>query len=172
MLGSIAIGASHQINVSRHVCGTGVHLLAVDHIVVAITNCAAAQIRQVGTCMRLGEAETEGNLALDEARNIKLFLLLRAGRHNRWCAAAAQGDVDAGAREFFFDDVLREAVTALPAVRLGISNTQPAALINFLIERSGCRPRAAWPLTGRLRIRLIGDFRGDVVLNELANFAP
>ena len=84
-----------------------VHLLAVDHVVVAVANRAAAQVGKIGTRMRLGKSETERDFPFDQTRNVMLLLLLRAGCHDRRCAAAAQRDIDANPSELLLDDVLR-----------------------------------------------------------------
>lgn len=73
-------------------CGRGVHFLSVDHVVVTVAHCAAAQARQIGPARRFGEARREGKFQADQLRHEMALLFLRARRHDGRRAAAAQAD--------------------------------------------------------------------------------
>ena len=79
MTGSVGIGAGHQVDVRGVVRRGGVHLLAVDDVLVAVADGAALQAGQVGSRLGLGEAEGKGNLAANDAGQELLFLLFGAG---------------------------------------------------------------------------------------------
>ena len=93
--------------------------------------------------MRLGEAQRESDFAFDQAGDVIQLLFFGTGRHDRRRAAAAQRNIDARAREFFLDDILRQAVAILPAILLRVGGAEPAAVIDFLVELCGLRAHAA-----------------------------
>ena len=59
------------------------HLLAVDHVLVAVAHGARLQRREVGARVGLGVADREVDLALQDLRHVELLLLLAAEAHDR-----------------------------------------------------------------------------------------
>ena len=171
MLGGVGVGARHQVEMRGGVRAGGVHLLAVDHPLVAVLHRAALQRRKVRAGLWLGEAEREGNLAADEPGDVVVLLLVGAGRHDGRSAAASAADADADAGELLLHDVLAQPVAVLAAVLLRPAYAQPA-LVSYLAEQLR-HQRAAPAAAGLLAVlyavhfvqHVLRDVLGDEVLD-------
>ena len=128
MPGRVGVGAGHQVDMGGVVGRRGVHLLAVDDVLVAVTHGPALEAGQVCARLRLGEAEGENDVAFYHSRDEFLFLLFGARCQDGRSAAARSADGYADAGELFLNDILLDAAAALPAVFLGPAYADPIAL--------------------------------------------
>ncbi|AFP42179.1 hypothetical protein MSMEI_5745 [Mycolicibacterium smegmatis MC2 155] len=79
----LGVGADREPHVVGVGDQAGPHLLAIDHVVVAVTHRGGAQRRQVGARARLGVADREVQFTRGDLGQEELLLFLCAERHDR-----------------------------------------------------------------------------------------
>ena len=166
MARGVRIGSGHQVDVGGIVGRGGVHLLAVDDVLVAVAHGPALQARQVGAGLGFREAQGENDLTIDQPGNELLLLFLCPGGQNGRCAAAGPAHCDAGASELLFHDVLFNSATALAAVFLGPADSYPLAFSD-LSNQFSVVLAAATLLSG---LQFSQDVIGNVFRDESLDF--
>ena len=76
-------GAHREPDVVGAARETREHLLAVDHVLVAVADGTGLERREVGAGVGLGVTDREVDLALQDLRHVELLLLLAAVTHDR-----------------------------------------------------------------------------------------
>ena len=159
----VAVGAREQQDVVGDVGGGAPRLVAVDHpaALVALGERAHAA-EQVGAAARLGEADREARLALDDRGRKRSFCSSRAVEPDRLRAGERGQPPDPGqpgerAREPAGEQHLHEDVAALAAVLLGDRDPVEAGLgelvpqLERILVLSVSRSRARSPSAPRCR---------------------
>ena len=147
--------------------GGGVHLLAVNDVVVTVLRRAALQTSEVRTTRRFGEALSESDLTGDELGDVVILLLLGAADHDRGTGATTRTRREVHARELFLDDVLVESVRVLATVLLRPAHADPAALAHLGVDGLRLRAVLAFALVVEFLARdLLGDELLDLLLES------
>ena len=129
--GASGVGAGHKVNMGGVMGRRGVHLLAVNDVLIAVAHGATLQTSQVGAGLRLGEAQRENDLPVNQPRDEMLLLLFGPCGQDGRSAATGTADRDANAGEFLLHDVLFHAASALPTVFPGPADSNPFAFGNL-----------------------------------------
>ena len=127
-LGASGVGAHREPDVVGLVAAGGPHLLAVDDVVVAVPPGGRAQRGEVGAGVRLGVADREVHVALQDPLEEHVLLLLGAVADQRR-ADGLQRDrrqVHVGVLRLVGEDRLLDLAEPVTAVLLGPADAHPA----------------------------------------------
>ena len=157
VLGHIRVRANRKPDVIGIASQAGKDLLAVDHVVIAVSVGTGRQRRQVGPGTRLGVADTEMNLASKDLRKEELLLLRSAVLHDRGGDAVDRqhGHRCARLHRFIEENELLDQRAALAAVLLGPADPQPAVPAHLANHLAHGLPHPVVPSQIR------DDFRGE-----------
>ena len=135
-LGASGVGPAGEPDPVGVVPAGGERLLAVDDVLVAVSHGAGAEAGQVGAGARLAVADREVQLPGEDLGEEGLLLLLGAELHERRADGVQRDERerDTGAVRLVVEEVLLHRGAALPAVRGGPPDAEPAVLAELAHE--------------------------------------
>ena len=143
----------------------GPHLLAVDHVLVAVADGGGAQRREIGARTRLGVTDREVDVARGDLGQVELLLLLGAERHDGRCDAVDRQERDRGAGDgrFVGEDELVHGGSGLAAVFHRPAQGQPAVAAHLRHRVAVDVPAAVFAAGGHQGLAALrGDQAGEV----------